>query len=111
VLAVHSAAKTAVERARCGQGPTLMECMTYRQCGHSRSDPRTYRTKEEEDTWKERDPILRFKQLLLSDFMVSEDELNGQDKSVEKEILEAIHFAENSPEPQPADLYTDVFKE
>lgn len=111
VLAVYTAAHEAVQRARRGEGPTLMECLTYRLCGHSRSDPRTYRTKEEEKSWKQKDPIPRFRQYLLTNCAVSDEELRAVDESVEEEIQEAIRFAENSPLPKPDDLYTDVFKE
>ncbi|MGE5221976.1 MAG: thiamine pyrophosphate-dependent dehydrogenase E1 component subunit alpha [Omnitrophica WOR_2 bacterium] len=111
VLAVHQAAREAVARARSGEGPTLVECMTYRQCGHSRSDPRTYRTREEEDEWKQHDPIASFRQWLLSQSQVDEATLRQIEASVEDAIKDAIDFAESSPEPKPEDVYTDVFKE
>lgn len=111
VLAVYTVAHEAVQRARQGGGPTLMECLTYRLCGHSRSDPRTYRTKEEEESWRQKDPIPRFRQHLLANCVASEEELRVVDENVEEGIQEAIRFAENSPLPQPDDLYTDVFKE
>ncbi len=116
VLAVYEAAKSAVERARNGQGPTLIECKTYRQCGHSRSDPRGYRSREEEDEWKKKDPIPRFRIWLLNENKANENkaneiELKEIENSVEKEFDEALVFAENSPEPEPAELFTEVFKE
>jgi TPP-dependent pyruvate/acetoin dehydrogenase alpha subunit len=111
VLAVYAAAREAVERARAGGGPTLIECKTYRLCGHSRSDPRTYRTKEEEAEWQKRDPIPRFRERLTVDGAVSAVELDEIEGEVERTIDEAIAFGEASPAPEPADLYTDVFVE
>jgi pyruvate dehydrogenase E1 component alpha subunit len=109
VLAVYQAGKEAIERARQGGGPTLIECLTYRQCGHSRSDPRTYRSKDEEKTWEERDPIASFHRFLLEQGRVSEAQFNEIDQSVEQRLAEAIAFAEASPAPDPASTYTDVF--
>jgi len=111
VMEVFRTAYEAVARARRGDGPTLIECLTYRQCGHSRSDPRTYRSKEEEEFWKAKDPILRFKNYLLTKKDIDEKELSALDVSVEEEIKEAVEFAEASPEPDPAEVYTDVLKE
>jgi pyruvate dehydrogenase E1 component alpha subunit len=111
VLAVHEVARAAIERARQGGGPTLIECKTYRLCGHSRSDPRTYRSREEEAAWRERDPIPNFHKWLLAQPICSSAELDEVEKDVEETIAEAIAFAEASPAPQPADLYADVFKE
>ena len=111
VLAVHEAAGEAVARARRGEGPTLLECKTYRQCGHSRSDARGYRSKEEERKWLEKDPIPRFRKHLIGDFGKDPAELEEIEQRVEEEIDRAIEFAEASPEPEPAETYTDVFKE
>ncbi len=111
VLSVLAATQQAAARARAGQGPTLIECLTYRQCGHSRSDPRTYRAREEEAAWKLKDPIDQFRAWLLAEQPVSEARLQALQAEVEQTIREAIEFAENSPLPQPDDIYTDVFKE
>jgi TPP-dependent pyruvate/acetoin dehydrogenase alpha subunit len=111
VLAVLAATQSAVDRARAGQGPTLIECLTYRQCGHSRSDPRTYRTRAEEAAWKLKDPIDTFRAWLLAAQRVDEARLNDLQAEVEQTIREAIEFAESSPLPQPEDIYADVFKE
>jgi TPP-dependent pyruvate/acetoin dehydrogenase alpha subunit len=89
----------------------LIECLTYRQCGHSRSDPRTYRSKEEEEDWKKRDPIEGFRSFLLTNQVTSPERLAQIDESVEERLKEAIAFAESSPEPVPADVYSDVIKE
>jgi pyruvate dehydrogenase E1 component alpha subunit len=109
VIAIFEAAHTAVENARHGNGPTLIECMTYRQCGHSRSDPRTYRSKEEEEAWKLRDPIVKLRRHILEDGISIETQLVVLEQDVENEIKDAITFAESSPEPLPEDVYTDVF--
>jgi pyruvate dehydrogenase E1 component alpha subunit len=111
VLAVYQAAGEAVARARAGEGPTLVECMTYRLCGHSRSDPRTYRSNEEEEHWQSKDPLPRFRSRLGNEGGVSEAEILEVEDAVEEALKESISFAESSPEPDPADLYTDVFKE
>lgn len=111
VLAVYKVTQAAVERARRGDGPTLIECKTYRQCGHSRSDPRTYRPREEEAAWRERDPIPNFRKWLLDQGVCNSWEIETIEKAVEQTVAEAIAFAESSPDPQPEDLYTDVFKE
>jgi pyruvate dehydrogenase E1 component alpha subunit len=111
LMAVYRAAQEAVARARQGGGPSLIECMTYRLCGHSRSDPRTYRKKEEEDEWQARDPLPRFRSYLLSEWAITEEQLLEVELAVEESLKAAIAFAEASPEPDPVDLYTDVFKE
>jgi TPP-dependent pyruvate/acetoin dehydrogenase alpha subunit len=111
VLAVYQAARDAIARARAGHGPTLLECMTYRQCGHSRSDPRTYRSRAEEEAWRQRDPISRFRAWLLAQAVAGPEEMGQIEGSVEAQIEEAIAYADASPLPQPADTYTDVFKE
>jgi pyruvate dehydrogenase E1 component alpha subunit len=109
VLAVYTAAQQAVERARRNEGPTLIECVTYRQCGHSRSDPRTYRTREEEAEWKKKDPITNFRQYLLDEIHMDGGFISQIEEGVEANILEAIDFAENSPLPVPEDIYSDVY--
>lgn len=111
VLQVFNTAKAAVERARGGMGPTLIECMTYRLCGHSRSDPRTYRAREEEDAWKELDPIPRYRLWLIAQGVAEAAELNRLEGEVEQTIQDAIAFAEASPEPAAGDVYQGVFKE
>jgi pyruvate dehydrogenase E1 component alpha subunit len=109
VLAVYTAAQQAVERARRNEGPSLLECVTYRQCGHSRSDPRTYRTREEEAEWKRKDPITNFRQYLVDEIHMDEAFICQIEAGVEANILEAIDFAENSPLPVPEDICSDVY--
>jgi pyruvate dehydrogenase E1 component alpha subunit len=110
VVAVCAAAAAAVERARRGGGPTLVECKTYRMVGHSRSDPRTYRTREEEAEWQAKDPIARLQHLLAEEQRsISRDELDKIEKDVNAVIDDAVAFAESSPAPKPEDALTDVF--
>jgi len=110
VLDVLEAVDEAAEHARKGKGPSLVECKTYRYRGHSRSDPRKYRTKEEEQYWRDRDPINKFRDVLVSETMITADEFKALDAKVAEEMAEAEEFALNeSPYPSPDDLYDDVF--
>ncbi|MBC7319138.1 thiamine pyrophosphate-dependent dehydrogenase E1 component subunit alpha [bacterium] len=109
VLEVYRVASEAVNRAREGEGPTLIECKTYRYSGHSRSDPANYRPKEEVEFWKSRDPIFQFKKKLLELDVLSEKEDNRIRSEVEKEIEEAINFAIESPLPSPEIALEDVY--
>ncbi|MBX7235006.1 MAG: thiamine pyrophosphate-dependent dehydrogenase E1 component subunit alpha [Caldilineales bacterium] len=109
VLAVYEAAGRAVERARSGGGPTLLECKTYRLVGHSRSDPRTYRTKEEEADWAGRDPLPRLASHLLASGQATEATLAAIDQEVTAAIDDAVAFAEASPSPRPEDALNHVF--
>ena len=99
----------AIARARRGDGPTLLECKTYRLCGHSRSDPRTYRTKEEEALWETKDPITRLAERLQQSGLTTAVHLAEIEQSVKAEIDEAVAFAEASPAPMPADTLKHVF--
>jgi len=109
VLAVYEVAAAAVERARRGDGPTLIECKTYRICGHSRSDPRTYRTREEEAAWLAREPLGRYRQWLLGQGLYSEPQLDDMVHDVDHTIEEAIAFAEEGGLPEPTELWTDLY--
>jgi acetoin:2,6-dichlorophenolindophenol oxidoreductase subunit alpha len=110
VLEVLNATKQAVKRARNGEGPTLIEAKTYRWKGHSRSDARKYRTREEEQEWiKNRDGIKLFKNKLLAENLITEQEIVGLEKKVDSEIKSVIEFAENSPEPSIDTLENDVY--
>ncbi len=111
VLAVKEAVEKAAERARRGEGPTLIECKTYRYLGHSKNDPRAYRTKEEEKQWKERDAILRYRKWLLESGTAEETELKAIEGEVEREVEEAIRFAEESPYPPLEEIVKDVYLE
>jgi|YelNatPaOPRAMG01_1025707.scaffolds.fasta_scaffold09861_2 2-oxoisovalerate dehydrogenase E1 component len=108
-LAVRGAVKKAVDRARQGQGPSLIECQTYRWFGHSHSDPRAYRTREEENEWKKRDPVKTFREELISAGIISQEEADALEEAVSAKLAEAMRFSAASPEPNPADAYTDVY--
>ncbi len=111
VLEVRAAAEVAFKHVREGKGPVLMECNTYRYRGHSMSDPAKYRTREEVQEQREHhDPIERLKKTLI-DGGKSEDDLKAIDKAIRARVAESADFAENSPEPAPGELYTDVLVE
>jgi len=109
VLAVRGAVARAAERARQGQGPTLIEAKTYRWFGHSHSDPRAYRTKVEEAEWKQRDPIRVMKENLEAVGLLHEPEFDQIDAAVQEKLDRAMAYSEASPEPDPQELETDVF--
>jgi len=115
VIAVYEAVKEAVKRARQGEGPTLIECKTYRHRGHFEGDPTVYRSEEEVEQWKKKDPIKRFRKKLLELGNVTEDELNSIDEEVDKMVEEAVEYAKKGkfPEPEKAveDVYTDIVEE
>ena len=111
IVAVREAGARATEHARSGQGPYILEMKTYRYRGHSMSDPAKYRTKEEVDEVKQtRDPIDHIKERLAK-AGVTEDDLKGIDGEVKRIVAEAAEFARTSPEPDPSELYTDVYLE
>lgn len=111
VLAVYEAAKVAIERARKGEGPSLIEAKTYRYRGHFEGDPMHYRTKEELEWWKAKDPIPRLRTYLLTLGIATEKELKEIEEEVKKTVEEAFKYAEESPWPDPKEAYTDVFYE
>jgi pyruvate dehydrogenase E1 component alpha subunit len=109
VLAVYEATQKAVERARKGEGPTLIECKTYRHKGHSRVDPAKYRPKEEVEEWLAKDPIRRFKEKLLQTNILTEAEIQRIEKEVLDEIEEAVKFATESPYPAPEEALENIY--
>jgi 2-oxoisovalerate dehydrogenase E1 component len=110
VLAIYQAAGEAVRRARAGGGPTLLECKTYRTRPHSEGmRDAGYRTQEEVETWRARDPIPRLRAHLLADGIASEDELAGIDRAVQELIAAAVEFAKESPWPDAATATDHVF--
>ncbi|MFQ5776042.1 MAG: pyruvate dehydrogenase (acetyl-transferring) E1 component subunit alpha [Kiloniellaceae bacterium] len=112
VLAVKEAGQKVVAHARAGKGPYILEMLTYRYRGHSMSDPAKYRTREEvQKVRQERDPIERLRATLLDRSLVDEAKLKGIDRAVKDIVSEAAEFAQNSPEPDPSELYTDVYAE
>ena len=109
VIAVYEAVKRAVERARRGEGPSLLEIKTYRFRGHSMTDPAYYRTREEEQQWRTtRDPIGIFEKKLLELGIATQAEFDENDARATQAAEDAADFAENSPNPTPEELYTDV---
>ena len=108
-IEVRGAVAKAVERARQGLGPSLIECKTYRYYGHSHSDPRAYRTREEEAYWKGRDPILVMKENLEGVRMLTEAEFEILEAAVETKLDNAMKFSEDSPEPLAIEVETDVY--
>ena len=109
VLATYEVAREAVERARKGEGPTLIECKTYRHKGHSRIDPAKYRPKEEVEEWLEKDPIERLKRRLLKATVLTEAEIQQVENDVSEKIEEAVKYAIDSPYPDPDEALEDVY--
>ncbi|WP_245764007.1 pyruvate dehydrogenase (acetyl-transferring) E1 component subunit alpha [Thermoflexibacter ruber] len=109
VEAVHRAVAKAAERARNGEGPTLLEFRTYRYRGHSMSDPAKYRTKEEVEEYKKQDPIEQVRATILAKGFATEEDLEKIDEEIKAEVLDAVDFAEKSPYPDPSEIYTDVY--
>jgi pyruvate dehydrogenase E1 component alpha subunit len=104
VLAVSSAVQRALLRARHGEGPTLLECLTYRFRGHSLADPDELRTSAEKEFWAERDPILKFKNYLISSSILTSSSIKELESEVDSEISHAVEFALSAPEPDSDEL-------
>ncbi|MCG5058803.1 MAG: pyruvate dehydrogenase (acetyl-transferring) E1 component subunit alpha [Limnoraphis sp. WC205] len=111
VLAVHTLAKEAVARARAGEGPTLIEALTYRFRGHSLADPDELRDQEEKEFWFSRDPIKKLAHHLTEHQLVEAEELKEIDHKIQAVVNDSVEFAEKSPEPDPSQLYRFVFAE
>jgi 2-oxoisovalerate dehydrogenase E1 component len=109
VLAVRGAVVEAVKRAREGKGPSLIEAKTYRYFGHSHSDPRVYRTKEEEQHYKDLDPIKKLTNDLETVGMLSEKEVEEMNAAIKQKMKTAMDYSDTSPSPDPEELETDVF--
>jgi TPP-dependent pyruvate/acetoin dehydrogenase alpha subunit len=109
IVAVYRAARRAVERARRGEGPTLIECKTYRWYGHSEIDPAKYRSPEEVEYWKSRDPIPAMERHLQEQGLWSDDWKQELIDQITQEIDEAVEFAENSPYPEPEEALDHVY--
>jgi len=105
VIAVHKAVREAAERARKGNGPTLIEAITYRYKGHSKSDRQLYRTREEVKQWMKKDPIKRFAKLLD----VDDKTMKEMEKKAKEKIQEAVAFAEESPEPEISSIMEGIY--
>ncbi len=111
LLAVRSIAKEAVARARAGEGPTLIECLTYRFRGHSLADPDELRSKAEKEYWMSRDPLKKFAAYLTEHNIVQAEELKEIERKIQSVVEDAVQFAQSSPEPDPSELYRYVFAE
>lgn len=109
--AVYEAVKKAADRARKGDGPTLLEMKTYRYKGHSMSDPAKYRTKEEVENYKKQDPIQQVLDVVVKNKYASDEELEAIQERVKEEVEECVKFSEESPFPEPHELYEDVYAE
>ena len=109
IFAVYEAVSAAAERARKGDGPTLIECKTYRQRGHYEGDPMVYRTKEEMQAWKEKDPVVRLREQLAGQNGITEEELTAIETAIKEEIEAAVAFAEESPFPEADEVITDMY--
>lgn len=109
VRAVYAAGEKALEHARSGKGPYILEMLTYRYRGHSMSDPAKYRSKDEVQKMRaEHDPIEQVKQRLTDKGWASEDDLKGVDKDVRAIVMDAAEFSQSDPEPDPSELFTDI---
>lgn len=111
VLAVNAVAQEAVARGRRGEGPTLIEALTYRFRGHSLADPDELRSKEEKEFWLQRDPIKQLAKHLTEKQLVTAEELKAIDREIQAHVEEGLQFAESSPEPDPSELTRYIFAE
>jgi pyruvate dehydrogenase E1 component alpha subunit len=109
VLEMHAAARRAVEYVRTEGKPYLLEAMCYRFRGHSMADPELYREKDEVNRWRLQDPIARLREELIQSGDATEEELDRLDAEVDAEVAESVRFADESPEPAPDELFTDVY--
>lgn len=109
VLEVYATVSEAARRARAGEGPTLIECKTYRWEGHHLGDPQVYRTKEEVEAWKQKDPILRLRRHILSRGVADEPALQSIEQRVLAEVQAAVEFALGSPDPDPRHAFDHVW--
>lgn len=109
VVAVYGAALEAVRRVRAGEGPFFLECVTYRQGGHKRDDPGTYREKEEVEHWLSLDPLPRMRERVVREGVLSEEQVLELERSVDEEIEAAVQAALSSPSPDPATALLDVY--
>lgn len=111
VIEVYEATQKMLKKIRDGEGPQFLEMLTYRFEGHSMGDPLRYRTKEEVEKWREDDPIGILERHLIEQGMVEKDDLEEIDAAVEKELEEAVQFAEESPFPEPEALFENIYVE
>jgi pyruvate dehydrogenase E1 component alpha subunit len=108
---IHKSVARAAERARSGEGPTLLEFRTYRYKGHSMSDPQKYRSKDEVESYKQRDPVEVVKKVLLDKKFATEKDIEAIDQKIATQVEESVKFAEESPFPDASEAFTDVYQE
>jgi pyruvate dehydrogenase E1 component alpha subunit len=111
VFAINNAAEKAIKRAKQGKGPTLIECKTYRWKGHWTGDPEVYRSRENVAAWMERCPIKRLRGYIIEEKITTAKELDAIEAAAQAAVEEAVEFAINSPEPDPATVMDDVYYE
>jgi pyruvate dehydrogenase E1 component alpha subunit len=111
VIEVYEATSEAIEAARAGKGPQFLEMITYRYEGHSMGDPLRYRTKDEVEKWREDDAIGILERHLLSEEIATKDDLEAIDQQIEQVVENAVQFAEESPLPEPEELFTNIYVE
>ena len=109
VIKVHRAVAKAAFRARNGEGPSLLEFRTYRYKGHSMSDPAKYRSKDELQTYKDKDPIEQVKKMILSKKILKLDEIDAIDKNIKDQVKQSVEFSEKSNYPSPEEAYNDIY--
>lgn len=109
VVAVREATAAAVNRLRAGEGPIFIEAKTFRYVGHSYADGQKYRSSEETDEWRKRDPVETFPKMLVEHSLATQTELDALRADVDGQVAEAVKFAEESPRPDPEDLFNDVY--
>ena len=109
IVEVYNAVSHFTDYCRNGKGPVLIECLTYRWKGHSKSDAQVYRTKEELKAWMEKDPIIRYKKVLIEEGIITEKQDDKIQAAVKEEMEQANKFAEDSPFPEPAQVQEDVY--
>ena len=111
VLAVRGAAQRAIERARAGEGPTLLECLTYRFRGHSLADPDELRSEKEKDFWSKRDPINKLANEMIDGKLATKEELKSIEKKIDLDISESVKSALEAPEPPSNELTKYIWSE
>jgi|TARA_B110000263_G_scaffold241879_1_gene246656 pyruvate dehydrogenase E1 component alpha subunit len=109
VINVHQAISKAANRARKGNGPSLLEFRTYRYKGHSMSDPANYRSKEELENYKQKDPIEQVKKIILNKNILSHEEIESVDKHIKEQVKKSVEFAEKSPYPNKEEIFSDIY--
>jgi len=112
VLEVERKMRDAIEHARAGEGPYIIEAITYRYRGHSMSDPATYRTRNEVEEWRKgRDPIAQLQHLMTEAGLSDEDAFKEKDREIKKAVAAVAKAAEQQPEPDPSELWTDIIND